>query len=127
MERAEFADWIARYEAAWRSPGTSALAAVFTDDAVYRHSPYAEPVSGLAAIARAWEDERDGPDEVFTMVADVVAVDADVGVARVVVRYGDPVEQEYTDLWVVEVVDGLARSFEEWPFWPGQDWSANHD
>lgn len=124
MDRAEFADWIGRYEAAWRSSGTEALSSVFTDDATYRHSPYAEPMSGLAAIGRSWEDERDGPDEVFTMSADVVAVDGDIGVARVVVRYGDPVTQEYTDLWVVELADGLARNFEEWPFWPTRQWSA---
>lgn len=55
----------------------------------------------------------------------MVAVDGDTGVARVVVRYGDPLRQEYTDLWVVRFAsDGRAREFEEWPFWPGASWSA---
>jgi mannose-6-phosphate isomerase-like protein (cupin superfamily) len=40
-------------------------------------------------------------------------------VARVLVRYGDPLVQEYNDLWVVRfAVDGRAHRFEEWPFWP---------
>lgn len=38
---------------------------------------------------------------------------------RVTVRYGEPVKQEYLDLWVVTVDDdGLVTRFEEWPFWP---------
>jgi mannose-6-phosphate isomerase-like protein (cupin superfamily) len=40
-------------------------------------------------------------------------------VARVHVRYGDPLVQEYLDLWVVRfAADGRANLFEEWPFWP---------
>jgi hypothetical protein len=127
MDHAGLLDWIRRYEEAWRTPGTDVLAGVFTADAVYRNSPYSRPIEGLDAVAEAWEAGRDGPDEVFRMDAEVVAVDGDTGVARVVVQYGDPVEQEYTDLWVVEFVESLARSFEEWPFWPGQSWSASHD
>ncbi|WP_327035397.1 hypothetical protein [Micromonospora ureilytica] len=31
------------------------------------------------------------------------------------------VDQEYRDLWVMRFADdGRCRSFEEWPFWPGQ-------
>jgi hypothetical protein len=58
-------------------------------------------------------------DEDFTMRSDVVAVEGDIGVARVEVRYGDPVRQQYRDLWVVRF-DGAGRciAFEEWPFWP---------
>jgi ketosteroid isomerase-like protein len=125
MDHHELLGWIDGYERAWRTPGTAGLADLFAPDATYRHSPYAEAVVGLEALARSWEAERDGPDEVFTMTREVVAVDGDTGVARVVVRYGDPLRQEYTDLWVVRFAsDGRAREFEEWPFWPGASWSA---
>lgn len=125
MDHAGLLDWVDRYEHAWRSPGTDALADVFIDDAVYRHSPYADPVVGRTAIAAHWEAERDGPDEVFALATEVVAVDGDSGVARALVRYGDPVVQEYSDLWVVRFDGARAREFEEWPFWPGKPWTAS--
>ena len=60
--------WLAGYEAAWRAPGTAGLAGLFTRDATYLQSPYEQPVAGLDAIRRMWEAEREGPDEVFTLV-----------------------------------------------------------
>jgi mannose-6-phosphate isomerase-like protein (cupin superfamily) len=119
MDAAGLLDWVDGYERAWRTPGTAALTDLFTDDATYRTTPYAEPVRGIDAIRTMWEAERVGPEEPFSMTREVVSVDDRAGVARVEVRYGDPVHQEYTDLWVVRLAaDGRAESFEEWPFWP---------
>jgi ketosteroid isomerase-like protein len=121
VDRARVADWIGAYERAWRAPGTAMLAEIFTPDATYLQGPYDEPVVGLPAIGRMWEAEREGPDEVFAMTSDIVAVDADTAVARIEVRYGEPVRQEYRDLWIITFApDGRCASFEEWPFWPGQ-------
>jgi ketosteroid isomerase-like protein len=117
--------WLAGYEAAWRAPGTGHLAAIFTEDASYRQSPYTEPVVGLEAIRRMWDAEREGPDEVFTLAADIVAVDGPTAVVRAEVRYGDPVRQEYRDLWVMRLgEDGRCSWFEEWPYWPEQPRAA---
>ena len=119
MDTTGFLAWLDAYESAWRSPGTDALHRLFAADAAYLKSPYAEPVVGLDDIAVMWEDERDGPDEAFTMSREVVAVSGDVGVGRVEVAYGEPVRQHYRDLWVVRYDNaGLAVHFEEWPFWP---------
>lgn len=119
MHRAELRAWVARYERAWRSPGTAGLGELFSPEATYRTAPYAQPVRGLPAIAALWEGEREGPDEVFTLSSEVVAVDGDTGVVRLEVRYGEPVRQEYRDLWIVRLNGaGLCVSFEEWPFWP---------
>jgi len=116
--------WVAAYERAWRTPGTEALAGIFTLNATYRQGPYDEPVTGLPAICRMWEEERQGPDEVFRMTSDIVAVDGATAVVRVEVGYGDPVRQEYRDLWVMRFTgDGLCESFEEWPFWPERPYS----
>jgi ketosteroid isomerase-like protein len=72
-----------------------------------------------------WEAERDGPDEMFRIQREVVAADGDVAVVRVEVRYGEPVRQEYRDLWIIRFApDGRCSSFEEWPFWPEQPPSA---
>jgi ketosteroid isomerase-like protein len=131
VDEVGFRRWIDGYERAWRSPDPAALAELFTADVAYRHSPYAETIRGLEALARDWGAERDGPDEVFTMTADVLAVNADdpagpLGVAHVLVRYGEPVRQEYRDLWLVRfAADGRAREFEEWPYWPGRGWSPS--
>jgi ketosteroid isomerase-like protein len=121
VNKAQVADWVAAYERAWRAPGTGALAGIFSEDASYRQGPYDEPVTGLPAIADMWEAERDGPAEVFRMTSDVIAADGDTAVVRVEVSYGDPVRQEYRDLWVLRFADdGRCASFEEWPFWPEQ-------
>lgn len=119
VSRNQVREWIADYERAWRTPGAAPLRDLFSDDASYQQGPYVTPVAGLAGIAAMWEDEREGPDEVFTMTSDVVAVEGDTAVMRVEVEYGDPVTQEYLDLWVIRFdADGRCVAFEEWPFWP---------
>jgi uncharacterized protein (TIGR02246 family) len=97
MDRAQLADWVERYERAWRAPGTEGLAELFTDDASYSTAPYAEPHSGLDAIREMWEAEQD-PGEEFSMDTEIVAVDGDRGVVRLTVEYRKPRNQEYRDL-----------------------------
>lgn len=124
-DRAAVSRWVAGYESAWRAAGTTALDGLFTADASYLRSPYEQPVTGLDAIRRLWEDEREGPGEVFTLATDILAVDGPVAVVRAEVRYGDPLRQEYRDLWVIRLTeDGMCSSFEEWPFWPGRPYAA---
>jgi hypothetical protein len=121
MDAGQVTAWVAGYESAWRSPGTEALSRLFAADASYSQAPYDEPVRGLAAITTMWEAEREGPDEVFAMTSGVVAVDGDTAVVRVEVWYGQPVQQQFRDLWVVRFGDdGRCTAFEEWPFWPSQ-------
>lgn len=119
MDRTGFEEWIARYERAWRTAGTDALGELFTEDATYLMSPWAVPVVGLDSVAALWDDERDGPDEAFTLTSEVVAVDGDTGVARLEVAYqGDTT---WRDLWIVRFApDGRCAAFEEWPFSPRQ-------
>jgi ketosteroid isomerase-like protein len=128
IDRAFVEQWLAGYETAWRAPGTGALTGLFTDDAVYLQSPYEQPVTGLDAIKRMWEEEREGPDEVFTLVTDIVAVAGPTAVVRAEVVYGDPPRQEYRDLWVIRFAgDGRATWFEEWPYWPGHRYMTDDD
>ena len=124
-DRVMVSRWLAGYEAAWRAPGTDGVAEIFTDDAAYLHSPYAEPVVGLGAIRRMWDEDRDGPDEAFTLATDILAVDGATAIVRAEIRYGDPPRQEYRDLWVIRLRDdGRCNWFEEWPYWPGRPYSA---
>ena len=88
MGQAEAEAWIAAYEQAWRTIGTEPLRDLFTEDASYRMSPYEEPAVGLARIGELWERERQGSDEEFGVTHQIVAVEADTAVVRVVVQYG---------------------------------------
>ena len=117
MDRTGLRAWVELYERAWRTAGTELLAELFSPEATYQTAPFEEPFRGLPAIAAMWEAGQG--EEVFTMGSEVVAVEGDTGVVRVVVRYGDPVRQEYRDLWVVRLdAAGRCIAFEEWPFWP---------
>ena len=128
IDRATVSRWLAGYEAAWRAPGTESLAGLFTSYATYLQSPYEQPVTGLDAIKRMWEEEREGPDEVFTLATDILAVDGLTAVARAEVCYGDPPRQEYRDLWVIRFTDDSRCTwFEEWPYWPQRPHSAGDD
>lgn len=123
--RTVFAAWIEGYERAWRSRSAADLRELFDPEAIYLHSPYEEPIKGLTAIEADWNVGSGEPEEVFAMSAEIVAVDGDTGVARVLVRYGGERKQEYTDLWVVQFgAGGRCTRFEEWPFWPGKPWYA---
>jgi hypothetical protein len=124
-DRAMVSRWLRGYEAAWRAPGTEGLAALFSAAATYLQSPYEQPITGLDSIKRIWEEAREGPEEVFTLATDILAVEGPTAVVRAEVCYGDPLRQEYRDLWVIRLADdGRCTWFEEWPYWPGRPHSA---
>ena len=117
----QFADWIAAYETAWRTKGTAPLRQLFTEDATYQAAPFDERLEGVEAIARFWEDEREGPDEAFTLTSKIVTAQGDTAVARLEIVYRDPPQRTYRDLWIITLSrDGRCRHFEEWPFHPNQ-------
>jgi len=121
MDRDFVARWVEGYERAWRTAGTDALADLFATDVSYRVSPWADPIRGIDALAAFWESGRDGPDEAFTLVKDVVAVDSPVSVVRLSVDYADDDADHWRDLWVLRFdEDGRCAEFEEWPFAPDQ-------
>jgi ketosteroid isomerase-like protein len=125
MSRDEVMRWVAGYERAWRDGDLDAVAELFTEDARYRRSPYEQPEVGHAAIRVFWRDDEG---QTFTVRAQPVAVDGRDAVVRLEVRYGDPVRQEYRDLWVLRfAADRRVEDFEEWAYWPGQPYTANTD
>ena len=116
MDRDDVMTWVARYEDAWRAGDLDAVGEIFSAGARYKSSPYEDPMVGHAAIRAFWIDDED---DVFTMTASPVAVDGRDAVVRVEVRYGEPVRQEYRDLWVLRFdEDGRVEAFEEWAYWP---------
>jgi ketosteroid isomerase-like protein len=47
--------WIEAYGRAWRERDADAVVAIFTEDAVYRSSPFREPHVGSGGIRAYWE------------------------------------------------------------------------
>lgn len=125
VERENLIGWIDAYERAWRTPGTAPLEELFASDATYVASPFDPPLQGRETIKTFWEAERESAEEVFTLTREVIAVEGDLGVARVEVRYGTPPTRVYRDLWIVTLDSaGQCVAFEEWPFFPRQQRSA---
>ncbi len=115
--------WVAEYEHAWRLGDVSGIPRLFTEDARYRVSPYAESKIGHAAIQAFWLDDEGAT---FTVTAEPVAVEGRDAVVRLDVRYGRPEVQEYRDLWVLRfAVDGRVEDFEEWAYWPDKPYTAS--
>jgi hypothetical protein len=119
-DRTEVTNWLARYERAWRSPGTATLDDLFAETVAYVPSPWAHPIMGVAAVRRFWDAARSGPDEGFQMTSEIVAVEGGTAAVRVHVDYDDG--QRWRDLWLLTLDEhGRCDHFEEWPFAPDQD------
>ena len=109
--------WVAGYERAWRDGDVGAVTDLFTDDVRYLVGPYAEP-KGAEEVRAFWADDVGRR---FTVAAEPVAVEGRDAVVRLEVRYLDPEEQEYRDIWLLRFAeDGRVEHFEEWAFWPGK-------
>ncbi len=122
MDREVVWRWVDDYERAWRDGDVGAVERLFTVDAAYRRSPYEPSEIGHDSIKAFWLADAD---RTFSMDATVVAVDHDFAVVRVDVLYLTPTEQEYRDLWLLRFApDGRVADFEEWPYWPGQPYTA---
>ncbi len=116
--------WVEAYESAWRGEDRAAVTRLFTPTARYLQSPYATPLDGHSAIQDFWVDE-DEDGSVFAISASPVAVEGTDAVVRVKVEYGDPVHQEYLDLWVLRFADdGRVEHFEEWAYWPDRPYAT---
>jgi SnoaL-like domain len=51
--------WLARYGRAWENADPDAAAALFTEDATYRETPFDEVLTGRDAIRRYWQEIPD--------------------------------------------------------------------
>lgn len=54
MERHTIEAWIEEYFRCWREKDADAVARLFTQDAVYRSSPFRQPLRGSEAIRSYW-------------------------------------------------------------------------
>ena len=81
IDEAGFADWLDRYGRAWEARDPEQAAALFTEQASYRETPFDEAMIGRRAIAEYWAGAVAGQKDVkFTH--EVLACRGDEGFAR---------------------------------------------
>jgi ketosteroid isomerase-like protein len=123
MDRDQVMRWVDGYIDAWRAEDPQGVERLFTDDVRYRRSPYEESEVGHDAVKAFWLDDAG---ETFAVRAMPVAVEGHSAVVRLDVAYGEPAQQEYRDLWVLQFADdGRVSDFEEWAYWPGKPYTAS--
>jgi len=120
MERNAVQEWLDRYVDAWRANEPEPIAALFTEDAVYRYRPYADEeqtISGREAIVAAWLEEPDAPDG-WEASYEPYAVDGDRAVATGWSRYlatADEPERVYYNCYLLRFApDGRCAEFTEY-------------
>ena len=114
------ADWLDRYEQAWHNNDADLIAALFTEDAVYRWHPWedaADGADGRDEIIQAWLEQPDDPDD-WTLECEPLAVNEDLGVARCLTSYRATARgpaRVYHNIWLVELEDdGRCSDFTEY-------------
>lgn len=120
MTEADLRDWLDRYVAAWRTNDAGDVAALFTEDAVYRYRPYggdAHAVRGRDAIVAAWLEEGDPPGSWEASYAPW-AIDGERAVATGTSRYlatGNGPERTYHNAFLLRFApDGRCAEFSEY-------------
>ncbi len=104
--------WMDSYLRAWTTNDRSDIAALFTEDAVYRTAPFDEPRVGHDAIIAGWVDDEDAPDawsfewQPLVSSGHVVTITGET-------RYTSG--RHYSNLWVMRFApDGRCMDYTEW-------------
>jgi ketosteroid isomerase-like protein len=74
--------WLDGYREAWEQQDPEQAAELFSEDAVYYETPFAEPFSGREAIRRYWLLGAASAQQDITFGFEVVGISGSVGVAR---------------------------------------------
>jgi ketosteroid isomerase-like protein len=107
--------WLDAYIAAWSSYDAAEIAALFTEDATYRYTPFSEPLVGGAEIAADWLKNKDAPGS-WEAAYHPFAVDGDRAVATGETWYPGE-SKRYANTYLLEFAgDGRCSSFTEWFF-----------
>lgn len=115
LTRDEFATWLGRYIAAWRSRDAGAIGGLFSEDCSYSYRAGKAVVNGREAIVGAWladEDERR-----WEAHYEPLAIDQEVHVAIGWTRYFDAEgpRDEYSNIFVCRFDEAVqCMEFTEW-------------
>lgn len=113
----DLAGWLEAYGAAWEAKDPALVAAIFTEDATYQETPYAEPFRGREEISEYWSSvTADQADVDFGFEA--LSISGNTGIAQWSARFrsisGD-VPVELNGVFVLEFEDrNTVSSLREW-------------
>lgn len=120
MDRDAVQSWLDRYRQAWRANRAEPIAALFSEDAVYRYAPFGAEryeARGRAAIVEAWLEKPDDPGS-WEAEFSPYAVDGDRAVATGISRYaagGDQPARTYHNVFLMRFApDGRCAEFTEY-------------
>jgi ketosteroid isomerase-like protein len=116
--------WLAAYEKAWETRDAAQASALFTEDARYYESPYAEPFAGREGIEAYWAEVTANQRDVeFT--SKVLSVEGSTGIAHWTARFtieGPGVEVRLDGIFVLAFEDaGTVRELREWWMTPPEE------
>jgi ketosteroid isomerase-like protein len=126
VNRADAQAWLDRYVAAWLSYDVNDIAALFTEDVVYRYHPYDDPLVGREAVVASWLGESDSKDAstrdapgTYAACYEPVALDGDVVVATGTSSYREqpegPIVRIYDNCFVMRFAgEGRCKEFTEY-------------
>lgn len=117
LSRDEFAAWLGRYVAAWRSNDADDIGALFSADCSYSYRAGTEVVVGRDAIVASWLKDPDDP-ATWQAHYEPLAIEQEVHVAIGWSRYlqpdGSP-RDEFSNIFVCRFDRaGQCREFTEW-------------
>lgn len=119
--------WLAAYEKAWEERDAAQAGALFTGDARYFETPYAEPFVGRSGVEEYWARVTAGQRDV-DFSSEVLAANGSTGIARWSARFtlaDAGVGIELDGIFVLEFEDAdTVRVLREWWMTPPADPAA---
>ena len=107
--------WLDAYVDAWRTYNPAAIAALFTEDAIYAYHPWDEGealVRGRDAIVADWLEEQDPPGS-WEARYEPLMVEGEQAVATGTTLYANG--KTYWNLWLLRFgEDGRCAEYVEW-------------
>lgn len=116
MTKHDLAQWLADYCTAWEARDPDAAARLFTEEALYFETPFAEPFRGRQGVHEYWarvtSDQRNVQAD-----STIVGVFGDTGIARWSARLelaSNDTLVELDGVFLLEFENGLCATLREW-------------
>lgn len=117
LTRDQFASWLDRYIAAWRSGEADDIADLFSEDVTYSQTGGQTVIEGREAVVRDWLEESYEPDLSWEAAYEPLAIEAEVCVGVGSTRYlrEDGSREDFSNIFVCRFDDeGRCHDLREW-------------